>query len=109
MSLAKSLPKAPKGDVNARAVAVCPCAVVLWALAGSVSRPARSGSSYGLGTLASKRRNGLPEGPANLKVLCRLFNTAVDSAAVASWKTAHPHVRGPAVCFASSEYGRKGW
>jgi hypothetical protein len=55
MSLAKSLPKALDGDVNARAVVVCPCAVVLWALAGSVSRPARSGSSYELGILASKR------------------------------------------------------
>jgi hypothetical protein len=56
MSLPRQKPaKSSNGDVNARAVVVCPYARVLWALAGSVSRPARSGSSYEMGILASKR------------------------------------------------------
>jgi hypothetical protein len=55
MCRAESQPKSFQIDVNAPGVVVCPCAVVLWALAGSVSRLVRNGSSYGLGILASKQ------------------------------------------------------
>jgi hypothetical protein len=68
--------------------------VLLFALAlGSYGR--WRGPSQALAVMAavvdwgSWPRNGLPECPANLETMCRLGNTAVDSASVASPKGAH--------------------
>jgi hypothetical protein len=52
-------------------------------------------------------RNGPPDCPANLNTPCRLFHTAVDSASVASMRSAHCNMRRPAVIREPGDFASK--